>query len=76
MAGVMLFGFVGRFVYVCLSHVFGCRCGGSGECICYAGYTGADCSVEMAEDTCACGQFEGDCQGACDMLVDCSGHGR
>ena len=48
----------------------------SGECMCHAGYTGADCRIKMTEEVCECGQFENSCERTCDMLDDCSGHGR
>ena len=74
-----MFGWQGWLVaYTLVFCVWLGRCGWSvsGECICYAGYTGPDCKLEMAEETCECGQFEGDCQRLCDMLDDCSGQGR
>ncbi len=59
------------------NHVCLRRCGESGECICYAGWTGPDCSVEATDKpTCGCGQFQDGCEATCNMFLDCSGNGR
>ena len=66
---------VGQVLLLCDLACVG-RCGEVGECVCYEGWSGSDCSVAMTKPACGCGQFSDDCQSTCDMFEDCSGHGR
>jgi cysteine-rich repeat protein len=59
------------------------RCRGStGDCECYQGFAGPDCSVPILQgcplDCHLCGQdsFDDECIAECGMFETCSGHGR